>query len=88
MQSEKDPTAEYQRETSDQKSDGHPAQTRQHHYQKAILVLAADEINTGQSAHRRKPIDSVKLHMQFLNAEPAENAEFLLAVLRVLRGLC
>src|SRR5215211_3492582 len=62
MQSEKYCASEHQRRAPDHKTNGHPAQTRDHHDQKTVAVLAADEINSGQSANGRQPVDAEKLH--------------------------
>src|SRR5215204_3084820 len=62
VQSEKYCASDDQRGASDHKTNTHPAQTRHHHDQKTETVLAADEINSGQSANSSQPVDAEILH--------------------------
>ena len=62
MQRKENSAAEDQGQTLDHKPDRHPTDARDHHYQKAVLILTAYQVNAGQSGNGRKPINPEILH--------------------------
>ena len=68
MQRKENRASHDQRHTLDHKTDGQPAKARYHHYQKPNFFPAADQINPGQTANSRQPVDSEILHI-YLNLE-------------------
>ena len=63
MHGEKDHAADRHRNAARDHPEPRPAQARHHERDEADLALVPQQINTGQTANRRQPIDAVKLHM-------------------------